>query len=60
MNGKFEEKLARLAFGDLTPEEAERMEGKVQSNAKAAQALTEFRQIRAGLRDGTIPDRRDA
>jgi len=51
MNGKFEEKLARLAFGDLTPEEAERMEGKVQSNAKAAQALTEFRQIRAGLRD---------
>ncbi|MGV3614914.1 MAG: anti-sigma factor family protein [Fimbriimonas sp.] len=51
MNGKFEERLARLAFGDVTPEEARGLEREAQGNPEAARILNEFRDMRAGLRD---------
>lgn len=50
MNGKFEERLARLAFGDITPEEAQRLEQEAQGNPEAARILTEYRSMRDGLR----------
>jgi hypothetical protein len=57
MNGKFEEQLARLAFGDVSPEEAARIERQAENDPKAAKALAEFRQMRAGLRNlASVPD----
>jgi hypothetical protein len=50
MNGKFEEKLAQLAFEDMTSEEAARIEAQAGSNPAALQALAEFRDMREGLR----------
>lgn len=50
MNGKFEERLARLAFGDITPEEARRLEQEAQGNPDAARVLMEYRAMRDGLR----------
>ena len=32
MNGKFEEKLAELAFGDLSPEDAKRIEAQAMAD----------------------------
>jgi len=57
MNGKFEEQLARLAFGDVSPEEAARIERQAQNDPKAALALAEFRRMREGLRDlAAVPE----
>jgi|GEM_PF-811566 len=57
MNGKFEEKLARLAFGDLSPEEAARIESQAAQDPEAARALETFREMRSGLKAmATIPD----
>ena len=59
MNGKFEEKLAMLAFGDLSPEEARELERRAASDPEAARALNEFRAMRAelkGLGDNLPPD----
>lgn len=50
MNGKFEERLARLAFGDITPEESRRLEQEAQGNPDAARVLMEYRAMRDGLR----------
>jgi hypothetical protein len=51
MNGKFEEKLAELAFGDLSPEDAKRIEAQAMADPEAARALIEFRTMRSGLKD---------
>jgi hypothetical protein len=51
MNGKFEERLARLAFGDLTPEETRELERQAVGNPEAARVLNEYRAMRDGLRD---------
>lgn len=57
MNGKFEEKLAQLAFGDMSSEEAARIEAQVQKNPEAARHLAEYREMRGGLRAmADIPD----
>lgn len=50
MNGKFEEKLAMLAFGDLSPEEARMLEQKAASDAEASRALAQFRAMRSELK----------
>jgi hypothetical protein len=50
MNGKFEERLARLAFGDLTPEETQRLEREALGNPDAARVLMEYSAMRDGLR----------
>lgn len=51
MNGRFEEKLARIAFGDASPEEIARMERRAQKDPAAARVLAEFRQMKAELRN---------
>jgi hypothetical protein len=50
MNGKFEERLARLAFGDLTPEETRELERQAVGNPEAARVLNEYCAMRDGLR----------
>lgn len=50
MNGKFEERLARLAFGDLTPEEARKLEQDAVGNPEASRVLMEYQAMRDGLR----------
>lgn len=54
MNGKFEEKLAQLAFGDLSPEEAARIEAQVRKDPMAARALEEYRAMRGGLQSMAV------
>lgn len=51
MNGKYEEKLARLAFGDMSPEEAAEFERRAESDPQARKCLTEYRALRADLRN---------
>lgn len=51
MNGKFEERLARLAFGDLSPEETQRLEQEALGNPDAARVLMEYSAMRDGLRN---------
>lgn len=51
MNGKFEEKLAMLAFGDISPEEARELERKAASHPEAQKALDQYRAMRAELRN---------
>jgi hypothetical protein len=50
MNGKFEEKLAQLAFGDLTPSEANRLELEADKDPEARRALMLYKDMREGLR----------
>lgn len=57
MNGKFEEKLAQLAFGDLSPEEAALVEAQVARNPEASRALAEYRDMCGGLRSlAAVPE----
>ncbi|AIE87737.1 anti-sigma factor family protein [Fimbriimonas ginsengisoli] len=57
MNGKFEEKLARLAFGDMSSEESSQVEAQIGSDPAARRALAEFRDMREGLRGlAEVPD----
>jgi len=57
MNGKFEEKLAQLAFGDLSPEEAAQVEAQVARNPEASRALSEYRDMCGGLRSlAAVPE----
>ncbi len=57
MNGKFEEKLAQLAFGDLSPEEAAQVEAQVARNPEASRALAEYRDMCGGLRSlAAVPE----
>ena len=57
MNGRFDEKLAQLAFGELSPEEAARVEAQVASNPEAIKVLATYRSMKGGFRDLTdIPE----
>ena len=51
MNGKFEDKLAQLAFGDLSPDEAARIEAQAKNDPEALHALNTYVGMRAELRD---------
>ncbi|HVT13515.1 MAG TPA: hypothetical protein VHE55_14720 [Fimbriimonadaceae bacterium] len=50
MNKKLEDKLAMLAFGDLSPEETARLEQEVAGDPKAVMVLREYRDMRNGLK----------
>jgi len=50
MNGKLEEKLAQLAFGDLSPSEAKRLEMEADRNPEVRRALMVYKDMRDGLR----------
>lgn len=51
MNRKFEDELLKLAFEETTPEQAMVMELAAQQDPEAAQALSQYRQMRLGLRE---------
>lgn len=50
MNRKFEDKLAQLAFGDLSPDEARRIEALAQRDPEARAALDLYRGMQTELR----------
>jgi len=50
MNGKFEEKLVRHAFGEVTPKEASALEEQAKVDPEATKLLSDFRQVRDDLR----------
>lgn len=50
MKKRLEEKLAMLAFGDLSPEETTRLEQEVAGDREAGRVLAEYRDMRSGLR----------
>lgn len=57
MNKKLEEKLVMLAFGDMSPEETERLEREVAGNREAMMVLDDYRGMRTGLKAiGEIPE----
>lgn len=57
MKGKLETNMAKLAFGDVDPQEALRLHGEAQSNPKAAQLLAEYEAMRKGLQAlADVPD----
>jgi len=49
MNGKFEDKLTRLAFGEMSAEEAARLETQAKTDPAAARRLAEYRLMRSDL-----------
>ncbi len=51
MNRKFEDNLLRLAFEDMSPQEAAALEREALQDPEAALALAQYRQMRTGLRD---------
>ncbi len=51
MNGKLENKLAQLAFGDLTPSEARQLEAEAERDPDARRALMLYKDMRDGLRN---------
>jgi len=50
MNGKFEDKVTQLAFGEMSPEEGARFEREVQGDPDAQRALSLYKEMREGLR----------
>jgi hypothetical protein len=50
MNKRLEEKLAMLAFGDLSPEETTRLEQEVAGDREASLILADYRGMRSGLK----------
>jgi len=57
MKRKFEDKVALLAFGDLSPEETARLEREVHQNPEALHALALYKDMREGLRSlSDIPE----
>lgn len=50
MNRKSEEKLIKLAFGDVNPDEARRIEAEAANDPDAARVLSSYREISSGLR----------
>ena len=57
MNGKFEEKLTQLAFGELSPKEAARVEAQASKDPEALRMLNSYRGMKSGLSDLTeIPE----
>jgi hypothetical protein len=54
---KFEDKLAQLAFGDLSPEEAKRVEAQAKADPESARMLDAYRSMKSGLRNlAEVPD----
>ncbi len=51
MNGKFDEKLAQLAFGELSPDEAARIEAQAATNPEALKVLATYRSMKGGMGD---------
>lgn len=51
MNGRLDEQLSRLAFGDLSPQEAAALEARAKSDPEVAKVLNEYRSMYAGLRN---------
>jgi hypothetical protein len=51
MNRKFEDNLLRLAFEEISPEEAAELEREARQDPDALLALTQYRSLRAGLKD---------
>jgi hypothetical protein len=50
MKGKFEDKLAQLAFGELSPDAAAKLEQEVRKDPEALRALSVYKDMREGLR----------
>lgn len=50
MKGKFEDKLAQFAFGELSSDEAAKLEREMQSDPEALRALALYKDMRVGLR----------
>lgn len=50
MNKRLEDKLAMLAFGDLTPEETRLLEQEVVGDAEATRILEDYKNMRGGLK----------
>jgi len=50
MNRKTEDQLVRLAFGDLTPEEAARLQAEAEGHPDSARALDTYRRMKSELR----------
>ena len=50
MKGKFDEKLAQLAFGDLSSEEATRIEAQAKADPEAARHLDTYRSMKMSLK----------
>lgn len=50
MNSHHEEKLLNCAFGDISPEEAMRIEAEAARNPELRQRLDDYQSMRAGLR----------
>jgi len=50
MKGKVEDKLVQLAFGDLSPSEAKRLEQVAERDPEAHRALVVYKEMRDGLR----------
>lgn len=49
MNRKFEDRLVRLAFGDMDAEEAARLEAEAQTDSYGAHRLAEYRRLKGDL-----------
>ncbi len=57
MKRNLEEKLAMLAFGDMSPEETSRLESELAGDREALAILAQYRGMRTGLRAlGDVPD----
>ena len=56
MKHKYEDELAKLAFGDLTGSEAERARQIADADPKAAEVLSSYRDMAAGLRRMPVPE----
>jgi hypothetical protein len=57
MKRKFEEKVAQLAFGDLSADDAAKLEQEVQSDPEALRALSQYKDMREGLKSlAEVPD----
>jgi hypothetical protein len=57
MNGKFEDQLAQLAFGDITGAEAARIEAQAAKDPQARRMLATYRSLKGGLGDlADVPD----
>jgi hypothetical protein len=51
MNRKLEDAMVRLAFGDVSPEEAAALEREAMKDPDAARSLASYRRMREGLKD---------
>jgi anti-sigma factor RsiW len=57
MKGSLEDRLAMLAFGELSVDEAAKLEAEIQGNSEALRTLQEFRAMKGGLKGlGDVPE----